>query len=255
MAVFPFFGAPPASRFLVSDSLALELHDDAWVPLIKRGTGPSADVIGAIRQIGRGRVIAVASDAFFANASLGQADNAALVRNVLARAPSSITITFDEYHHGVITAPDLTTAVRTSPWGWAIVYGPLATFLFSLWGGRRFGPAVVMPSELGRSAGDYVTAFAGLLQRHAGGRARTIDWAQRQYALHVRQQFARAYGTGADLPAAELARRLADRRAVDPAALGEHLSALDQPGLGERGLLLRMRALEPLLRTLLDQRG
>lgn len=254
-AVLPYFTAPPASRFLVPDGMALELRSDAWVPLIQRGAGQSADIIGAFRRLGQGRVIAVASAAFFANAHLGEADNAALVLNALGRAPAVSTVTFDEYHHGVISAPDLAAAVRTSPWGWAVLYGALATFAFALWGGRRFGPSVVVPREPGRSSADYVTAFAGLLQRHAGGRRQTIDWAQQQYTLHVRRQLAHTYGLRADLPAPELARLLAERRAIDPSELGAALDALDRPGLREHGLMAHMRALEPLLRRLLDRQG
>jgi Domain of unknown function (DUF4350) len=251
----PFFVAPPASRFVVDDALALDFRDDAWVPLVHRGSGSSADVVVATRALGRGRVVAAASPAFFANRGIGEGDNSALVLNVLARAPAATVVTFDEYHHGAVAGPDLLSAIRASPWGWALIYAALATFVFALWGGRRFGPAVVVPKGPGRSAGDYVGAVAGLLQRQPAGPTRAIDWAQKNYAGHVRRELARAYTVSADLPAPELARLLAERRPVDPDDLTATLAALDRPGLGERGLLLRMRTLEPMLRTLLNRRG
>jgi hypothetical protein len=173
---FPFFTMPAASGFATRSTTALDLRDDSWVPLI----GAPDAVLAATRQLERGRVYAVASTALFANHGIGEVDNAAFVLNVLARHPAVRTVAFDEYHHGVVSPPDLISVMRGSPWGWAVVYAALLSFAFALWGGRRFGPAIVPERVPGRSAGDYITAFAGLLQR-----ARAAGWAQATLVMLV----------------------------------------------------------------------
>lgn len=249
-AVLPFFETPPGSRFSVADPWTLDLKDSAWVPLIDLATTGTSQVIAAERRYGAGRVYAVASASFFDNAHLAEADNFALVLNALARGADERVVAFDEYHHGEMAAPDLVSALRVSPVGWAIAYAAIATFLFALWSGRRFGPPVARVGQAGRSAADYVTAFAGLLQHGPGARGATIAWAQAQYARLVRRELARAHGVRADLPAGDLARLLADRRPIDPVELAAHLVALGGPPVGEGRLLAEMRGLEPILRTL-----
>ncbi|MBI4492987.1 MAG: DUF4350 domain-containing protein [Chloroflexi bacterium] len=238
---FPFFSAPPGSRFVVQSSSGLELRDDTWLPLM----GDGGRVLAAARLLGRGRVYAAASEALFTNQGLGEDDNATFLLNVLARHPTLRAVAFDERHHGIIEPPDLAGVVRSSPWGWALMYAAAVSFGFLVWGGRRFGPALVPERTPRRSSGEYVTAFAGLLQR-----ARAADWAQAQYTHLLRRHLARTLGVRADLPAADLARRLAERWPIDSAGLAERLAALDRPRLGERGLLVHVRALEQMLRVL-----
>jgi hypothetical protein len=246
---FPaFFAAPAPTRFDVRVVGGLDLRGESWAPLAVDASAAPARTIAATEALGRGRVVAAASASFFANGEIGAADNAALVLNALARVPTGATVDFDEYHHGDVAAPDLVHAMRDAPWGWAIGYAALLTFLFALWGGRRFGPPLVPDAAPGRSAADYVTSFAGLLQRRGGKDA--IGWAQRRYASQVRRRLARARGLRPDLPAADLARLVAERRPIDPAALAAHLIALDGPPLGERALLRRMRELETMMREL-----
>lgn len=237
----PFFVAPPARRFDLDAWTRLELRDDSWLPLIEEHDR----VLVATRQIGRGRVYAASDRRLFANEGIARADNAAFVLNVLARHPDRRIVAFDEYHHGVVSPPGLLDLARASPWGWAIGYAAGLTFLFILWGGRRFGPPIVPERAPRRSAGEYVAAFAGLLQR-----ARAAGWAQQQYARLVRRRLARALAVSPDLPAHDLARRLAELRPIDPADLADHLAALEGPPLGERSLLARMRAVETALRVL-----
>jgi hypothetical protein len=248
--VLPFFTSPAGLSFVVADTGALGLGSDAWVPILEVPTAVPAQVVAAERRYGAGRAYAVASESFFDNAHLANADNAALVLNLLARGAGERVVAFDEYHHGEIAAPDLASAARASPWGWAVIYAALVTFLFALWSGRRFGPPLARERSPGRSAADYVTSFAGLLQRSPGSRGAAVAWAQAQYARLVRRELARAHGIRADLPAGDLARRLAERRPIDPIALAKHLTALDGPPLGQKQLLAELRQLEPILRTL-----
>jgi hypothetical protein len=234
----PFVSEPQASRFDVRTGRALELRDDAWVPLLQGGD----HVVAATRQLGNGRVYVTTSDALFANDGIATADNRAFVLNVLAHHPDRRAATFEEYHHTIIERPDLANTIRTTPWGWAVSYFVLLSFLFMLWAGRRFGPPVVAERAVARSSGEYIVSFAGLLQK-----ARASSWVQQQYAGLVRRRLARMLGVRADLPSADLARLLAERRPIDPAALAGHLAALDGPPLSQGALLSEVRAIEQLL--------
>jgi hypothetical protein len=250
----PFFDAPRGTRFTASGPWILALGTDAWVPLLELPSGSSrgntTPVVAAERRYGSGRAYAVSAPSFFDNTHLSEADNASLVLNILARGGANRVVAFDEYHHGEITAPDLAAAVRGSPWGWALIYGATLTFIFAVWSGRRFGPPLIRERQPGRSTADYVTAFAGLLQRNPGKGGTTITWAQGEYRRLVRRALARAHGVRADLPAGELARILAERRPIDAAELARGLGALDGPPLGERRLLAELRSLEAVLRKL-----
>lgn len=235
----PFFTAPPASRFRVHTRDALDLRDESWVPLIAQ----EERVIAATRQIGSGRVYAAASDALFANSDLGKQANAAFVLNILARHPETQSVVFEEVHHAAEAAfPGLMGEMRASPWGWAVIYASMLTMFFLFWAGRRFGPAVVPVREPARSSGEYITAFAGLLQR-----TRATDWMQRQLAQVLRRRLARLLGVRADLPADEAARLFADRHGGQPEQLAASLVAIDGAPIGEQQLLTQVRALEEML--------
>jgi hypothetical protein len=108
--VGPFFTTPPATSFSLNTRWALDIHGDDWVPLVQEGDR----VLAATRQLGEGRVYAVASEALFSNAAIAERDNAAFVSNVLARAPDRRTIAFEEAHHRPIEAPDLVSVMRVS---------------------------------------------------------------------------------------------------------------------------------------------
>jgi hypothetical protein len=237
--VGPFFTAPPASSFRVDTRWALNTRGEEWVPLVQQGDR----IFVASRQIGEGRVYAVAAEDLFSNASIAAGDNAAFVLNVLARIPARTTVAFEEAHHRQIDAPDLLSVMRVSPWGWAVAYAAFLTFGFLAWGGRRFGPPVVADRLPPRSSGEYISAFAGLLQR-----ARATDWLQKRYAALVRRRIATRLGVRADLAAEELARLLAERHPIDRAALAADLALLDGAPLSERALLTLVRSIEEALR-------
>ena len=234
----PFFTAPPAAQFWVQTLWSLELGHEAWVPLV----GESGRVVAATRTVGDGRAYAVSAAALFSNEGLGRADNYAFVLNALRRHPSARLVGFDEYHHRPVEAPSLATAARGSPWGWAVAYAGLLSFGFLVWAGRRFGPAVVAESTMARSAGDYVAALGGLLQK-----ARALGWVQREYAALARRRWGRMLGVRPDLAPADIGRMAADRRPVDGEAIAENLAALAGQRLDERSLLRRVRAMERLL--------
>jgi hypothetical protein len=179
----------------------------------------------------------------FSNLGIAAQDNEAFVLNILARHPGRRAAAFEEYHHTVLERPDLADTIRTSPWGWSLIYAALIGGIFLVWGGRRFGPALVQERVMARSGGDYVVAFAGLLQK-----ARAVGWVQEQYAGLVRRRLARELAVRADLSVDDLARLLGERRNVDAPALTEQLRALEGPPLGQRALLHTVRSVEQMLR-------
>lgn len=242
---FPFFTAPPASRFELSgQGVTLRLEEPEWTPLVAPITQRARPAVhAAVRKLGAGWVYAVADPAFFTNESIGRADNAALVLNVLARhRPASVV--FDEDHRTQLRTPDLLGAMRTEPWGWGVIYASAMTFAFVVWGGRRFGPAVVPEREPARSAGDYVTAFAGLIQR-----ARATEWTQRQLAGLFHRRIARWLGAPAGRSRQELARLYAQRWPDRGERLAESLARLETARLSEKRLLQEVRTLEELLQA------
>jgi hypothetical protein len=243
-------GIPLAARPELSDvgsgaTLELVLNDPAWVPMLLDG----ARVLGASRSLGRGRVYAFTTPALFENQRIGESGNRDVVLSVLARHPNARRVAFDEYHHGSVLDPDLMTAVRTSPWGWAILYAAGTTLLFLIWGGRRFGPAVVPERVMGRSTGDYVSALAGLIQR-----SRSVAWAQRESARLSRRELSRLLGTRPDASIAELTSALQGRRGAS-ADLAERIRDLEGAPLSERGLIDCVRDVERELRSLRGVEG
>lgn len=239
-AAFPFFTAPPASRFAVHTAEALDLRDDAWVPLI----GTEGRTLVGTRQLGVGRVYVAVSDALFANSGIGEEDNAAFVLNILARHPEARTVVLEEAHHAPAETPGLMDEMRAQPWGWAVIYAILLTMGFLFWAGRRFGPAVARPREPARSTGEYVTSFAGLLQR-----TRATEWTQRQLSQALRRRLARLLGVRAETPPNDMARVFGDRYALDGSPLAASLAGLDGGPLAERQILGYVRAVEQTLRA------
>jgi len=133
--------------------------------------------------------------------------------------------------------------MRARPWGWAVIYATLLTMLFLFWAGRRFGPAVVVPHEPARSSGEYVTAFAGLLQR-----ARATQWAQGQLVQALRGRLSRSLGVRSDASPTDIAHRFGERYPGDSQQLAGSLAALGGGPLPERQLLTEVRRVEELLR-------
>ncbi len=237
-----FFRAPIVSGFNVQTRWALDIYSAVmpqWVPVVFE----EDRVFAATSAIGRGRIYAVSSESLLTNGSIARGENAAFMLNVLAQSPRVQSVAFEEAHHKPIAEPDLFGVMRTSPWGWAVWYAAVMTFVFMLWGGRRFGPAVVPVSVPSRSTGEYISSFAGLLQR-----ARATDWLQKRYAALVRRRVATQLGVRADLSAGELARLMSERRPIDHGELGAAVIALDGPPIGERRLLQLVRSIEEMLR-------
>ncbi|HEX3245356.1 MAG TPA: DUF4350 domain-containing protein [Chloroflexota bacterium] len=242
----PLVTRPGLSEVGAAATVELILQDAAWAPLLINQRG----VFGASRRLGQGRVYALTTPALFDNENLAENGNRDVLLSLLARHPEVHRVAFDEYHHGLVRDPDLMSAVRGNAWGWALMYAVVATLLFLIWGGKRFGPAIVPERVMGRSTGDYVSALAGLLQR-----SRSASWAQRESARLFRGQLSRLLGTRVNASVPELIGALQGRQGGVATDLADAIRELEGSPLSERALLERVRRIEGSLRVVRGGEG
>ena len=177
--------------------------------------GASGQILVAGIRIGSGYVYVSAITQPFTNSGLRDPQNAALVLNMLRRAPPGGRILFDEYHHGLIAPPSPTDGLLATPWGWAGVYAAMATALFLLLGGRRFGRPVPLKEEMvRRSSAEYVESIADLYQR--GGKR---GYMLRHFYADFKRRLAQPYGINPQLEDREFVYQMAQAHPVDEAAL------------------------------------
>ena len=198
---------------------------------------PGALIVAGVK-VGRGYAYLSASAFPFSNEGLRDEQNAALVLNMLRRAPPGGRVLFDEYHHGFFTPPSTSRVVFGSPWGWAAAYAVLVSGLYLALSGRRFGRPVPLREELARrSSAEYIESMADLFQRGA-----KRGYILKHYRGAFKRRLARRDGINPQLDDDEFVRELARARSIDEPALA--------------GLLARLRAANPseaeLLRTVAD---
>jgi hypothetical protein len=225
----PVFDAPPLQEALVRTDRVLESERVDVVPLLGRDT---ASVLVGVQQ-GEGYVY-VASALFpFTNDGLRAEQNAALVLNLLRRAPPDARVVFDEWHHGFFEPPSLRSTVLSNAWGWALIYGALILVAYLILSGRRFGRPIPLAEEVARrSSAEYVDNIAGLLQR--GGKR---DYLREHYLSALKRRLARPYGLNPALDDPVFAEELCRYRPIDRAKLEELLRRLRRPGLSDEELL------------------
>jgi hypothetical protein len=126
----------------------------------------------------------------FTNAGLRDANNVALVLNVLRHVPTGGRILFDEYHHGYFTPPSLRSLLFGTAWGQAILYVLAVLALYFLATGRRFGRPVPLREETTRrSSAEYVESMADLFRR-----SRKRGFILDHYGTMFKRRLARPYG-------------------------------------------------------------
>ena len=167
--------------------------------------GESEQPVAAALSVGRGRVYVLASAYTFSNLGLREADNAALALNWLPPPGDSVSIAFDEIHHGRAQARSLLYELVHQPWGWAVIYALATVFLYLLLDGRRFGRPVPIVVDTRRAAAEYVASLASLLRR-SGKR----DWVARHYEVTLRRQLAVACDLDPALDTAVVVARLSE---------------------------------------------
>lgn len=228
-AAQPALDQPPLAEAPVRATRVLLPQRDDYAPLL--GT-PDALIVAGVK-VGRGYAYLSASAHPFSNAGLRDEQNAALVLNMLRRAPPGGRVLFDEYHHGFFTPPSTSRVILGSPWGWAATYAVLVIGLYLVLSGRRFGRPVPLREELARrSSAEYVESMADLFMR--GGKRGYI---LKHYRAALKRRLARRDGISPQLDDAEFVRELARARPIDEPALAELLARLRAANPSEAELL------------------
>jgi hypothetical protein len=214
----PVLDQPPTGTALVRTGRVLIPGRTDYVKLV--GT-PDALLVAGIKQ-GSGYIYLSATTYPFTNEGLRDAENAALVLNMLRRVPAGGRIQFDEYHHGFFTPPSTGRILLGNPWGWGAAYAITVIALYLILSGRRFGRPVPLREELmRRSSAEYVESMADLFQR--GGKR---DYILRHYHNAFKRELARKDGINPQLDDAEFVGELARARDLDEQALMALLARL-----------------------------
>ncbi|MGH9941750.1 MAG: DUF4350 domain-containing protein [Pyrinomonadaceae bacterium] len=205
-------------------------------------------------RYGAGRILVLSDPFVIANNGIGRADNLQLAVNLLdpggASAAAGGLVAFDEYHHGRgETHNQLFTYFAGTPV--VALCGQLALVLVAVvWTrGRRFARPLPATRVDRRSKLEFVASMAELQQR-----ARAYDLAIENVYGRTRRALARYGGTGANVPRAVIAERVAARaglnkdeienlmRACEDAINGQPVSARES-----LALVARLRELEQAL--------
>jgi hypothetical protein len=225
----PALDQPPVGVAPVAAERVLVPHADDYVTLLGRR---GAVIVAGIKR-GAGYIYLSAATRPFTNDGLRNAENAALVLNMLRRVPAGGRIQFDEFHHGYFTPPSTTSIVLGSPWGWAAAYAVLAIALYLVLGGRRFGRPIPLKEEIARrSSAEYIESMADLFQR-GGKRAYILN----HYYTAFKRRLAKALGVNPQLADDEFVRELGRARELDEPTLLALLQRLRSPGASEAELV------------------
>jgi hypothetical protein len=184
---------------------------------------------------GRGEVVVLTDPDLLSNRALRDEPNARLAFSLIgAGRPGSIA--FDEVHHGVGTVQDrsIYDLLLEQAWGRMLLLVAGVVLLFLLLRGRRFGRAVPVFVDRGRSLGELVTSQAALY-RAGGKRAFAAEHLSRQ----LRQELAQEVGLPGSASDAEIAGR-AQALGRDPSRALQVLAATER-ARSDRDLLALTR--------------
>jgi len=246
-ALQPVFDQPPVRELNVRPRRALAPQRNDYAPLF----GAAGQTLIAGIRVGQGYAYISATTHPFTNSGLRDRQHAALVLNMLRRAPPGGRILFDEYHHGLVAPPAPTDGLLRTPWGWAGVYAATVTALFLLLGGRRFGRAVPLREEVERrSSAEYVESIADLYQR-GGKRAYML----RHFYASFKRRLAQPYGINPQVDDREFVYQLARVRPIEEAALLALLAQLRATPASDAELLRVVAAADAFIQAQTHGRG
>ncbi len=242
----PVLDQPPTGEALLRTGRILVPRREDYVKI----SGPSGAIVIAGIKHGRGYVYLSTATYPFTNQGLRDAENAALVLNMLRRVPAGGRILFDEYHHGFFTPPSTGSVLLGSPWGWAAAYATAVIALYLILSGRRFGRPIPLVEEIvRRSSAEYIESMADLFQR--GGKRGYILG---HYHTVFKRRLARPYGVNPQIDDAEFVRDLARFRNIDESALLGLLARLRGERLSEASLVRTVAEADATLAELVRSR-
>ena len=195
--VSPRFEVQLSNRPVRPVSLLLGERDGASEP-------DRRPVLAARLPVDRGELVVLTVPELLSNSGLRTEASARLALSLIGPAAPAGRIAFDELHHGYgrIQGRSTFTLLFDQAWGRVALLAGVIVLLFLIWRGRRFGRAVPVFIDRGRSLGELVTSQAALYR--AGGKRLFVA---EHLARQLRHDFAQAVGLPADAPDEEIAAR------------------------------------------------
>jgi hypothetical protein len=165
-------------------------------------SGPRG-ALALLAEVGRGRLVLLASSSPLDNGLLSRDDNAAFALDVAG--PAGTPVAFDEYDH-LQTSSGSGIAGLPGHWQAGLLLGLLAVVVWILSAARRFGPPARAERALVPPRIAHVDAVANLLA--SGSPARLVAGAA-PLRLAARERLCRVLGTSQEASDAELAAKAA----------------------------------------------
>lgn len=212
----PTLARPPVAMIALRSGATVRPENQADPRFLSRATSENGTVVATMAH-GKGQVQIVAGPYPLSNAGLPEADNLALVQNLLAGLPAGARIGFDEYHHGYGLGSNIADLALRSPWGWALLYLAGLTLIALILGGRRFGRPLPAPPVPRKAPAEYARALSNRWQEN-----KQYGFAQAHIAERLKRDLAAPFGLDPTADDASFAGALHARRpdlAADCAAL------------------------------------
>lgn len=207
---------------------------------LPRATSENGAVVATIAR-GMGRVHVVTAPYALSNAGLADADNLALVQNLLAGLPRGARIGFDEYHHGYTLGTNIADLALRSPWGWALFYLAGLTLVAFTLAGRRFGRPLPAPPVPPQAPAAYARALGNRWREH-----RQRDFAQAHVAVMLTRDLARSFGLDPAMDDVTFVDALHARRPDLAAEYVALLTDLRSPAKSDGAFVARIQRAEAL---------
>lgn len=241
--VGPTLARPPV-RTIALDSPATIApavpNDPAFLP---RAASANGTVVATVTR-GAGRIQLLSGPYPLSNKGLAEADNLALVQNLLAGLPAGARVGFDEYHHGYGLGTSIADRALRSPWGWALLYLALLAFVAFALNGRRFGRPLPAPPVPPQAPATYARAL-GDRWRERGARA----FAQAHITERLKHNLAAPFGLDPALDDAAFCAALHARRPDLATACVALLADLRAEAKTDTALLAQTRRAEDVIRA------
>lgn len=167
-------------------------------PLVYDRAGP----LVLAYALGRGVVVAVVDEQWFANANLVRGDRARLAYALARPLRPNGRVAFDETMHGY-ALPEHWWSIVPRPLAVALGVAGLALLLGFSGAAMRLGPALAPSSRTARSSADFIDAVAALLER-GGAPATALGDAARS----ATRALARALGAPEETSPDDIAKRM-----------------------------------------------
>lgn len=242
----PTLARPPVATIALQSEATVRPSTQPDPRFLTRATSENGTVVATMTR-GKGRVHIVTGLYPVSNAGLPDANNLALMQNLLAGLPKGARIGFDEYHHGYGLGENIADLALRSPWGWALFYLAGLTLVAFFLSGRRFGRPLPAPPAPPKAPAEYARALGYQWRDH-----KQRGFAQAHVAERLKHDLAAPFSLDPAVDDATFLDALHARRpdlATDCAALlaGLRTPARNDPAfvaLARRAEALRRRATE-----------